>query len=158
MPHRNSQHGQTTPNLRAAMDSPRDSKSLKSLQDDIQKSLVSAVKYANRIAAEDLSFQRTVNPEVAQQLDDKSSRLLDLTTRLLRSSAKACGVNAPVLEDAEDVDMKWRAIVDVVDSLLEKADTAMDEYTGLVKRKEPPTTDSVRLRINSLVSSTNALP
>jgi exosome complex exonuclease RRP6 len=124
------------------MDSPRESKSLKSVHDEVQKSLVSTVKYANRIAAEDLGFQRTVNPEVAQQLDDKSSRLLDLATRLLQSSAKACGVEAPALEDAEDIDMKWRSIVDVVDSLLEKADTAMDEYTGLVKRKEPPTTDS----------------
>ncbi|TQV96888.1 exosome complex exonuclease Rrp [Cordyceps javanica] len=110
----------------------------KSLQDGVQKSLVSTVKYANRIAAEDLSFQRTVNPDVAEQLDEKSSRLFDLSTRLLRSAARACGVTAPTLEDVEDIDMNWQGVVDVVDSVLEKADTALDEYTGLIKRKEPP--------------------
>lgn len=115
----------------------------KSLQEGIQKSLVSTVKTVNRVTAEDLAFQRTVNPDVAEHLDDKSARFLDLSTRLLRSAAKACGVKPPSLEDAEDIDMNWQSIVDVVDSVLEKADTAMDEYTGLVKRKEPPSGDSV---------------
>ncbi|EGX96351.1 exosome complex exonuclease Rrp [Cordyceps militaris CM01] len=110
----------------------------KSLQDGVQKSLVSTVKYANRIAAEDLGFQRTVNPDAAEQLDEKSARLLDLTARLLQSAARACGVTTPALDDAEDIDLNWQGVVDVVDSVLEKADTALDEYTGLIKRKEPP--------------------
>lgn len=124
----------------AIMETPQD---FKFLQEGIQKSLVSTVKSVNRIAAEDLGFQRTVNPDVAEQLDDKSARVLELSTRLLQSAAKACGVKAPRLEDAEDIDMSWQSIVDVVDSVLEKADTALDEYTGLVKRKEPPSTDAV---------------
>jgi exosome complex exonuclease RRP6 len=120
------------------------SQDFKSLQASVQKSLISTVKTANRLAAEDLTFQRTVNPEVGQNLEDKSSRILKLSNRLLQSAAKACGVKStPKLEDAEDIDMKWRGVVDVVDSVLEKADTALDEYTGLVKRKEPPTPDPV---------------
>ncbi|KPM44298.1 Exosome complex exonuclease rrp6 [Neonectria ditissima] len=114
----------------------------KSLQESVQKSLVSTVKTVNRIAAEDLSFQRTANPEVGQQLEDRSARLLELSTRLLQSAGRACGIKAPKIEDAEDIEMNWRGVVDVVDSVLEKADTAMDEYTGLVKRKEPPVADS----------------
>lgn len=105
---------------------------------------MSAVKSVNRIAAEDLGFQRTVNPDAAEQLDEKSSRLLDISAKLLQSAARACGVKAPQLEDAEDVDMNWQGIVDVVDSVLEKADTALDEYTGIIKRKEPPNGESVR--------------
>lgn len=116
----------------------------KSLQDGIQKALVSTTKSVNRLTAEDLGFQRAVNPAVATQLDDKTARFLGLSTRLLKSAARACGIkDAPALEDAEDIDVQWRSVVDVVDSVLEKADTALDEYTGLVKRKEPPTTDSV---------------
>ncbi|KHN97186.1 exosome complex exonuclease Rrp [Metarhizium album ARSEF 1941] len=121
------------------MEAPPD---FKAQQESIQKALVSTVKSVNRIAAEDLGFQRTVNPDVAEQLDDRSARMLHLSTRLLQSAAKACGVKGPRLEDAEDIDMRWQAIVDVVDSVLEKADTAMDEYTGLVKRKEPPSADT----------------
>ncbi|KAJ4255551.1 exosome nuclease subunit [Fusarium torreyae] len=118
------------------------SQDFKSLQENIQKSLISTIKNVNRISAEDLSFQRTVNPNVGQQLDDRTSRILRLSTRLLQSAGKVCGVKAPKLEDVEDIEMNWRGVVDVVDSSLEKADTALDEYTGLVKRKEPPVPDS----------------
>lgn len=115
------------------------SSDFKSLQDSVSKSLVNTVKISNRIAAEDLSFQRTIDPSVAELLDERSQRLRELSTRLLKSAADACGLKAPELEDAEDVDVNWRGIVDVVDTVLEKADTALDEYTGLIKRKEPPT-------------------
>ncbi|EHK43898.1 uncharacterized protein TrAtP1_008340 [Trichoderma atroviride] len=121
------------------MDSSQD---FNSLQEAIQKSLVSTVKSANRIASQDLSFQRTINPDVAEQLDDKTSRILDLSTRLLSSAAQACGLKPIKLEDPEDVDMNWRAVVDVVDSILEKADRAIDEYTGLVKQRENGDSDS----------------
>ncbi|PHH76061.1 hypothetical protein CDD82_4149 [Ophiocordyceps australis] len=113
------------------------SDNFKSLQQTIQDSLVSTVKYVNRIAAEDLTFQRTVNPGVADQLDHDSTRVLALSSRLLQSAASACGVKASALEDPDDIDLAWQSIVDVVDSLLEKADTALDEFTGLVKRREP---------------------
>ncbi|KAL7797312.1 ribonuclease H-like domain-containing protein [Trichoderma ceciliae] len=121
------------------MDSSQD---FNSLQEGIQKSLISTIKSANRIASQDLSFQRTINPDVAEQLDDKTSRILDLSTRLLNSAARACGLKPPRLEDPEDVDMNWRTVVDVVDSVLEKADRAMDEYTGLVKQRENGDSDS----------------
>lgn len=120
------------------------SQDFNSLQEGVQKSLISTVKAANRIASQDLSFQRTVNPDVAEQLDETSSRILDLSTRLLNSAARACGIKPPKLEDPEDVDMNWRKVVDVVDSILEKADRAMDEYTGLVKQRENGDSDSVR--------------
>lgn len=109
----------------------------KSLQEGVQKPLLSVVKAANRIAAQDLSFQRTISSEAAQQLDDVSARLLKISTKLLESAASACGVKGVKLDDVEDVEMKWQGIVDVVDSVLEKADTALDEYTGLIKRRDP---------------------
>ncbi|KAM0262434.1 hypothetical protein ACHAQJ_001685 [Trichoderma viride] len=118
------------------------SQDFNSLQEAIQKSLVSTVKSANRIASQDLSFQRTINPDVAEQLDETTSRILDLSTRLLNSTAEACGLKPLKLEDPEDVDMNWRAVVDVVDSILEKADRAIDEYTGLVKQRENGDSDS----------------
>lgn len=119
------------------------SQDFKSLQESVQRSLISTIKTVNRIAAEDLSFQRTVNPSVGQLLEDRTSRILELSTQLLLTAGKACGVKAPKLEDVEDIEMNWRGVVDVVDSSLEKADTALDEYTGLVKRKEPTLPDPV---------------
>jgi exosome complex exonuclease RRP6 len=120
------------------------SQDFKSLQDKVQSALVAAIKSANGVAREDLSFLRTVDPTVSSKLDENSSRLLRLAQSLLESAGKFHGQQAPSLEDADDVDISWRSIVDVVDTLLEKADTCLDEYTGLVKRKDAPTTETGR--------------
>ncbi|GJC77567.1 exosome complex exonuclease rrp6 [Colletotrichum liriopes] len=121
------------------MTSPQD---FKSLQDQVQAALVATVKSVNRVSAEDLPFQRAVNPNVGEDLDAKTTRILELSTTLLKSAADVCGLNAPELEDADDVDMRWRSIVDIVDSVLEKADTSIDEYTGALKRKDAPAADA----------------
>ncbi|GAP85128.1 putative exosome complex exonuclease Rrp [Rosellinia necatrix] len=121
------------------MGSPQD---FKSFQETIQNALVSTTRLVNQIAAEDLSFQRTSDPAVAEELDDSSSRLLGLTSSLLSSAAKSAGATGPSLEDADDVDVHWSRIVDVLDTLLEKADTCLDEYTGVIKRKAAPVDQS----------------
>ncbi|RKU39872.1 exosome nuclease subunit [Coniochaeta pulveracea] len=120
------------------------SQDFKSLQDKVQSALVAATRSANGVAREDLSFLRTVDPTVSSKLDENSSRLLRLAQNLLESAGKFHGQQAPKLEDADDVDINWRSIVDVVDTLLEKADTCLDEYTGLVKRKDAPTAETGR--------------
>ncbi|KAF6798761.1 3'-5' exonuclease, partial [Colletotrichum sojae] len=106
----------------------------KSIQEKAQTALLATTKSVNRIAAEDLAFQRAVNPGVGDELDTQTERLLELSTTLLKSAAQVFGLKAPELEDADDVDLRWRGIVDVVDSVLEKADTSIDEYTGALKR------------------------
>ena len=116
----------------------------KSMQEGIQNALLSTVKTTNRITTHDLAFQRTANPSTADLLDDKIEHVLSTSNDLLGSAAKACGVAAPKLEDAEDIDFNWRKIIDVVDSLLEKAATALDEYTGAVKRRDAPSAETVR--------------
>lgn len=119
------------------------SQDFKSLQDAVQASLISTTRTVNRIANEDLTFQRTANPRTGDRLEDLSTRLLGVSSELINAAAKANGQrNVELLEDTEDVDIQWAGIVDVIDGLLEKADTALDEYTGRVKRKidipEPP--------------------
>jgi exosome complex exonuclease RRP6 len=118
------------------------SQDLGSLQGPLQKALVSTTRLVNQIAAEDLSFQRTSNPAVAEELDDASSRFLTLTSTLIQSATKGSGAVLPNLEDADDVDVHWSRIVDVLDNLLEKADTCLDEYTGAIKRKAGPVDQS----------------
>ncbi|KAL7619409.1 exosome nuclease subunit [Parahypoxylon ruwenzoriense] len=118
------------------------SKDFKSVQDKIQSALIATTRLTNQIAAEDLGFQRTSNPDVEEQLDDTSARLLTLASSLITSATKATDLKPPKLEDGDDVDVHWSRIVDVVDTLLEKADTCLDEYTGMVKRKTAPTDQS----------------
>lgn len=122
------------------MDPPQN---FKSLQDQIQTALISTTRTSGQISAEDLTFIRSLDPAVGIALTEQSERLLALSTSLLKSAASISQLNAPSLEDLDDVENNWKPIVDVVDSLLEKADTCLDEYTGVRKRKSPPDGDEV---------------
>jgi exosome complex exonuclease RRP6 len=115
----------------------------KSLQDQIQAALLSTTRVSNQISSEDVGFQRSLNPQVGTALDEQTARLLELSSSLLKSAASISELHVPVLDDADDVDSNWRSIVDVVDSLLEKTDICLDEYTGAIKRKESPTVEQV---------------
>jgi hypothetical protein len=117
--------------------------SFKTLQDEISKALVSTTRSASRIGASDIDFQRSLNPEVGSQLDAQNARLLHLAQRLLENAAASSDAVGPKLPDVEAIDANWRGVVDVIDSLLEKADTSLDEYTGVVKRLSP-TAEQVR--------------
>lgn len=116
---------------------------IKSLQEPVFAAIVSTTRSAGQISAEDLPFQRSLDPRVGEALDERSARLLDLSSRLLKSASSVAGQSAPVLEELDDVDTNWRGVVDVVDSLLEKTDTCLDEYTGLIKPRPASERDQV---------------
>ncbi|KAI6245921.1 Exosome complex exonuclease rrp6 [Erysiphe necator] len=108
----------------------------KTLQNQIQPGLLDITRTVGRITAEDLTFQRSLNREVRTVLDEQSERLLSLASALIKSAASISDLRSPILEDVEDVENNWRSVVDVVDSLLEKSDSCLDEYTGLIKRND----------------------
>ena len=118
----------------------------KSVQDAISACLVDTTRTAGQIAAEDLAFQRSSNPSVAHLLDGQNARLLNLAQKLISNAASGSGVTVPRLLDADAVDEHWRAVVDVIDNLLEKADACLDEYTGVIKRPSPSRRDDPKSR------------
>lgn len=143
----------TQPAIEACAASEDVMESFKSLQDEISKALVSTTRSATRIAGADIAFQRSLDPDVGAALDAQNERLLQLAQRLLESAAASSDAVGPKLPDVESIDGNWRAVVDVIDSLLEKADTSLDEYTGVVRRISPGA-DQVR-RMLSHVANTH---
>ncbi len=131
------------------MDEPQD---FKSLQDQIQAALIATTKAASLVSSEDLTFHQSLNPTVGDALIEQNARLLALSSSLLRSAASLSELNVPALQDVDDVDNKWRTIVDVIDTLLEKADTSLDEYTGTIKR-EPTHANQVRYKYQYQLNS-----
>ena len=109
----------------------------KAAREAVTSALVGTTRTTGHIACEDLAFQRSSNPSIAPLLDRQSSRLLDLCSRLVHSASTGTDIVAPRLSDADSVEDNWKGIVDVVDSLLEKADACLDEYTGVIKRLGP---------------------
>jgi exosome complex exonuclease RRP6 len=128
------------PSIAVTMDS---SQEFKPLRDAVHSTLITITRSVNTLANEDLQFQRTVHPSVATRLDGNTERLLQLANGVLKSAGKLTAQRDPRLEDVDDVEIQWKGVVDVIDSLLEKSDTCLDEYTGLIKRKDAPTFEDV---------------
>ncbi|EEP82014.1 conserved hypothetical protein [Uncinocarpus reesii 1704] len=106
-------------------------------QERLTTALVQATKTTSQLLAEDIAFQRSINPSLSSSLDEQSSRFLTLTNSILRFATSSSDLNVATLEDEETVDENWRAVVDVIDELLEKADACLDEFTGVIKKLTP---------------------
>jgi exosome complex exonuclease RRP6 len=113
----------------------------KTFQNEVQEALVAVTRTTGKLSAEDLGFQRSLNRDVGPALEEQSERVLALANKLLKSAASIADLRVPSLQDVDDVDNDWRGVVDVVDSLLEKADTALYEYTGVIKRMDNTSAD-----------------
>lgn len=123
------------------MDSTHELKPLRSL---VHSTLVAVTRSVNTLANEDLRFQRTVHTSVATRLDQNTDRILKLADGVLKSASRFTAQRRPKLDDVDDVEIQWKGVVDVIDTLLEKSDTCLDEYTGLVKKRDAPTAEPVR--------------
>ena len=125
------------------------------IKETISTALVDTTRTAGQIAAEDLAFHRSSNPEITPLIEKQSTRLLKLAQSLLRVAASDTEVSAPRLPDADSVDDNWRGIVDIIDNLLEKADACLDEYTGIIKKLP---TSQERQSFKSITPAKNHLP
>ncbi|CUS08104.1 unnamed protein product [Tuber aestivum] len=105
------------------------------MQDRLLAAVVATVKTSSGLAAEDVDFHRTSNSEFGPSLDDCNQRILAITNTLLASATRGSDISVPNLKEADDVENHWMKIVEVIDDLLEKADTCLDEYTGAIKEK-----------------------
>ncbi|KAK0260402.1 hypothetical protein B0A54_01853 [Friedmanniomyces endolithicus] len=115
---------------------------LTALHSATTSALLAATRTASHLANSDLPFHRSLDAELSSALDVQNARLFALAERLLGTASRSAaetGVrsHAPRLRNIDGVEGNWRAVVDVVDSLLERADTALDEFTGAVRRLSP---------------------
>ncbi|KAF8444327.1 ribonuclease H-like domain-containing protein [Terfezia claveryi] len=106
-------------------------------QNEASAALVDVTKTAVGLAAEDLPFHRSFDSAFASSLDLCSTTMLGLINSLLRNATAGTDLDTPKLGDVEDIETNWNDVVEVVDFLLEKADTCLDEYTGAIKQKNP---------------------
>lgn len=114
-----------------------DSAEFASFQDSLTSSLVPVTQTANQISSEDLNFHRTVSSDFAESLNGQSERILNLTSALLKAATAGTDVAPPTLTNEDSIENNWRGVVDVIDSLLEKADACLDEFTGVIKKLSP---------------------
>ncbi|KAK5057714.1 hypothetical protein LTR84_011715 [Exophiala bonariae] len=114
----------------------------KSFQELVQSSLVDVTRSAGQVASQDLGFHRSSSEKLSRSLDRQNAHLLRLTNNLLKAATKDTPIKPPSLQEQDDIDDSWRRIVDIVDHLLEKSDSALDEFSGVIKRQSPALQDT----------------
>lgn len=113
----------------------------KAFQDLVQASLINVTKSATQVSNQDLSFHRSSSEKLSRSLDRQNAHLLRLTNKLLKAATQDTQLKPPSLQDQDGVEDNWRGVVDVVDGLLEKADSALDEFSGVIKPQSPAHND-----------------
>lgn len=113
----------------------------KAFQDLVQASLINVTKSATQVSNQDLSFHRSSSEKLSRSLDRQNAHLLRLTNKLLKAATQDSQLKPPALQDQDDVEDNWRGVIDVVDGLLEKADSALDEFSGVIKPQSPAQND-----------------
>ncbi|KIK26699.1 hypothetical protein PISMIDRAFT_94425 [Pisolithus microcarpus 441] len=104
--------------------------------DTLQATALDATRLAASSLPSDLAFHRSLDQSLAHDLDSLSTRVLDLANRIIQLSNKDNVAIFGRLEDEEDVvDEFPRNIVDAMEGMLERTDSALDEFLG---RKKPP--------------------
>lgn len=100
---------------------PDPSTDFSAFQDEVFGAVMSTVKAASALASYDLEFERSSDPSFARALDDTNSRILRLASSLLKSAAAGSDLDAPALRTAEDVEDRWRDVIEIADNMLEQA-------------------------------------
>ncbi|OQE28794.1 hypothetical protein PENSTE_c003G05010 [Penicillium steckii] len=106
-------------------------------QEKLSSNLVQVIKVANQLGSQDLNFHRTSSADFTESLDDESDRILALASSVIKAATTGSDIKNPDLRNEEALEDNWRGVVDVIDSLLEKADACLDEFTGVIKKLSP---------------------
>ncbi|KAJ6152450.1 hypothetical protein N7497_006769 [Penicillium chrysogenum] len=114
-----------------------DSAEFAPFQDKLTSALVQVTRTVGQLSSEDLNFHRTSSAEFSESLDEQSARIIALTSAVIKAATAGTDVTGPTLSDEDSVEDNWRGVVDVIDSLLEKADACLDEFTGVIKKLSP---------------------
>lgn len=102
-------------------------------QDELYDSLVSTTKAVTIIGSQDIDFYRSLDTYFASSFANCNKRLLDLVNYLIQFASFG---RFGRIEDYEDLNYKWWDIIDVIDSLFEKADISLNEFGELVKQSD----------------------
>ena len=94
-----------------------DPKTYPEWQASLLKQLVATTRAASAVGGHDIMFERSIDSEFDSSLMAVTERLLSITNRLLMFG----GLQGEEFEDEDDLEDRWGDIVDVVDTLLERA-------------------------------------
>ncbi|KAL4070060.1 ribonuclease H-like domain-containing protein [Scleroderma yunnanense] len=100
----------------------------------VQATALSATRLAASSLPSDLSFHRSIDPLLGRDVDALSTRVLELTNRLIQLTSKTSPAKVSSLQGEEDVvDEFAGTVIDAMESMLERTDSALDDFMGTKK-------------------------
>ncbi|KAG6332085.1 hypothetical protein ID866_7003 [Astraeus odoratus] len=118
--------------------------------DAAQVAALNTTRLAASSLPPDLTFHRSIDPSLGRDIDALSTRVLELTDRLIQLVSKVNSRQTTSLEGEEDVvDEFPRRVVDTMEAMLERTDSALDEMLG--KKKGP----AIQIRASRVDSHQN---
>ncbi|CAO1625030.1 unnamed protein product [Sympodiomycopsis kandeliae] len=123
----------------------------------LQAPLVATTRHASSLPGpSDLAFHRSIEKDIGTGLDASADDVHDLIrsiTSWTKGKSKASTTDNRDDDDDDQQQQVYRGISDVVDGLLERADTRMDEYLGKVA---PRTTTSANTKLTASMPTTSS--
>lgn len=90
-------------------------------------SLVSTIRTASQLAAQDISFYKTLDRDLSHSVEKCSDRLLHLINRMVQTTIDH-GEELDEFNDLDELQENWKEVGGVLDGLFEKTDIALDEF------------------------------
>lgn len=109
----------------------------KSFQEKVTQALINATRTASQVGNEDLGFHRSSSVKASRGLDAENEHLLRLTNKLLKAATQDTVIKPPRIKSLDGVEDNWKGLVEVIDDLLYKADSSLDEYSGMIQKPSP---------------------
>ncbi|EMG47768.1 RRP6 Exosome complex exonuclease RRP6 [Candida maltosa Xu316] len=92
---------------------------------DIIPKLMSTIRAASSLAAQDVNFIKAVDHELGDEIDQQGRRLLDISNDLLRASVSDTNDFEPVVFGKEEISTEsaWKPVSNILDSIFDRIDS-----------------------------------
>ncbi|KAG7660732.1 RRP6 [[Candida] subhashii] len=96
---------------------------------DVLPKLVATIRASSSLAAQDVNFYKSVDSNLAEDIDASAKRLMNICNDLIRVTDDTSETKMEFGQENITSDVSWNPIGNVLDSIFEKIDYAFDQAT-----------------------------
>lgn len=96
---------------------------------NVLPNLMGTIRAATALAAQDVNFYKSVDPNISEEIDKRGRNLLTITNDLLRTASSQTNPVDPIRFGQENIssESSWNPVSNVIDSIFEKIDYTFDQ-------------------------------
>lgn len=120
--------------------------------------VVKTVRASTALAAQDVRFYKSIDKNLSDEIDETSDKLMEVANKLMGSISDS-STEIKIRKDRTITDSSWKNISNVLDSIFEKVDIAIDRAKSLSSSKsgEAPQKEFTYLEDSHINNDSKAL-